>query len=234
MAYTALTLINRAYNLSRIVSPGLQTVTGAQQSQGLFLLNALLEVKSADIRLIPYFRQYDGVFIIGQESYFITGLVGIESMTFNIGTVRYSMEYVDRKQYFGSGRVDNINSLPFNYHYERVLDGSNVYVYYLPAQAYPFKIWGKFALTDVVLTTDLTTVYDNFYIEYLRYALAEYICEDNGVNFAPQSMKRMQIIEKKLTDVSPPDLTLQKASTLNDNPGLSWADINIGRGWRPY
>lgn len=231
MAYTALTLINRAYNLSRIVSRGLQTVTGTQQETGLFLLNAILDTKGINTRLIPYFVEYNSVFVVGQETYFIPNLYAIETMTFNIQTIRYPMTKMSRKPYFGTGRANNIPSLPFNYHLERQYGGSNVYVYYLPMQAYAFKIWGKFGLTDVSINTDLSLVYDNFYIEYLRYALADYICEDSGVSFNPQSAARLKQLEKILLDVNPPDLSISKVSTLQNKRALNWAEINIGMGW---
>lgn len=233
MAYTALTLINRAYNLSRLVSRGLQTVTGAQQDNGLFLLNAILDTKGINTRLIPYFQEFDSTFVIGQEKYFIPNLYAIETMTFAIQSVRYPMGKISRKPYFGNARANNIMSLPFNYHLERQQGGSNVYVYYLPNQAYPFQIWGKFGLTDITLNQDLSLVYDNFYIEYLRYALAEYICEDSGVSFAPQSAKRLAQIEHSLLDINPPDLTISKVSTLQNTYVLNYAVANLSTGWLP-
>jgi hypothetical protein len=233
MAYFCSELITRAYYLSRIVSRGLQSLTDYQIADGLYLLNALFDIKSVNTRLIPYFTEYDGVFVPNQELYFIQNLCGIETMTFNIQTVRYPMTQVNRKNYFGTARVDNIASLPFNYHVEREENGSNVYVYYLPLNNYPFKIWGKFGLTNVTLTTDLSLVYDKFYIEYMRYALADYICDENGVSFAPQSKMRLKQLEKILLDVSTPDLTLQKISTLQDRYVLNYAQANIGVGWTP-
>jgi hypothetical protein len=233
MAYTALTLIDRAYNLSRIVSRGLQSVTGTQQEQGLFLLNAILDTKGTNTRLIPYFSQYDGTFVAGQETYFIPNLYGVESMTFNIGSVRYPMAQVPRKAYFGAARANNISSLPYNYHVERKYGGANVYVYYLPNNTYAFQIWGKFGLTNVTLNQDMSLTYDNFYLEYLRYALAEYICEDSGVNFAPQSAARLKQYEKILLDVSPPDLTIGKLSTLQNTRVLNYAIANLSTGWLP-
>ncbi len=231
MAYTALTLINRAYNLSRLVSRGLQQVTAPQQETGLFLLNAILDTKGVNTRLIPYFQEYDGTFVIGQETYFISNLYAVETMTFNIQTVRYPMNKQSRDKYFGSARVDNVYSLPYMYHVERKYGGANVYVYYPPNQAYTYKIWGKFGLTNVTLHQDLSLTYDNFYLEYLRYALADYICEDAGITFSPQSMARLKQIEKSLLDVSPPDLTIQKVSTMQESYALNYAQANIGGGW---
>lgn len=233
MAYTALQLITKAYYLSQIVSRGLQTVSGEQITDGLDLLNALLDVKGSDIRLIPYFERYEFPLIAGQEEYFIPNLLAIETLTFNIGDVRFSMEKTHRKQYFGNSRVDNITNLPFTWHVERELGGSRIYVYYLPGDAYAAKLTGKFSLTDVNLNTDLTTVYDLYYIEYLRFALAEYICADWGATFPDQAAMKYKEIRKKLLDVSPPDLTIQKVSYFNSKNVLDWQAINTGKGWWP-
>lgn len=233
MAYSALTLITRAWYLSGIVARNLETVSGDQITDGLFLLNTLLDFKASDLRLIPYFTRYAGTFVIGQETYNIPGLYAIESMTFNIGTVRYPMTELTRDIYFGSGRVDNILSLPFSYHLERTKGGSNVYVYFLPNQAYVFNLSGKFALTDVTLMQDMSLVYDAFYLEYLRYALAQFFCNEYSIAFAPEKLQMLRQYEKKLTDVSPPDLTMKKISFIGNHATMNWAQANIGMGYTP-
>ena len=234
MAYTALQLVTRAYYLSQVVSRQLQTVTGEQITDGLDLLNSLLDIKGSDVRLIPYFTRFDFPTVTGQELYFIPNLLSIETLTFNIGVVRYPMNKMGRKDYFGQGRVDNIQSLPFTWHLERELDGSNVYLYFVPDQVYLMKLSGKFSLTDVSLNTDLSLFYDSYYIEYLRYALAEYICSDWSVNFPEQAAKKFSEIRKKLMDISPPDLSLRKNSYLSDaNETLDWQHVNISPGYNP-
>jgi len=227
MAYTALTLINKAYYLSQVVSRDLQQVSGSQQSDGLDLLNALLEIKSSDLRLIPYFQEYDFNTVQGQEEYFVPGLLEVQTMTFNIGPVRFNMSQKFREQYRGEGRVDNTQSLPFTWNVERCLGGANVSLYFVPQQIFPMKIWGKFALTNVTLQTDLSLIYDGYYIEYLRYALAEYICSDWAINFPEQAAMKYKEIRKKLTDVAPFDLTMKKLSTLSKNQTMNWALTNI-------
>jgi len=77
---------------------------------------------------------------------------------------------MSRKDYFAGPRVDNINSLPYSYRVERELGGSRIYLYFKPESNYVMKISGKYALTDVALNTDLSLLYDTYYIEYLRYA----------------------------------------------------------------
>jgi len=234
MAYTARQLITKSYYLSGIVARRLQSVSGNQLSDGLDLLNDLLAVKTVDQRLIPYYREYALTAVIGQEKYFIADLIAVETFTFNIGSVRYSTTPASRKQYFGTGRVDTIQSLPYNWHIERKLGGSDLYIYFLPNTNYPMKIWGKFGLTEVAdENVDLSLTYDKFYIEYLRYALAEYICADYNIMFQPQSAQKLKELEYTLIDLSPKDLTLQKFSTLQSDTGVNYADVNLGRGWRP-
>src|SRR3990167_9822976 len=127
MAYTALKLITKAYYLSQVVSRSLQVVSGEQITDGLELLNALLDFKSTDIRLVPYYRQYDFNTVQGQELYTIPDLLSVETLTFNIGAVRYSLEDMTRHGYFQPYRIDNVQSLPYQYRVERKLDGANVY-----------------------------------------------------------------------------------------------------------
>jgi hypothetical protein len=233
MAYLASTLITRSWYLSKIVARNLQNVSGDQMNDGLDLLNFLLEFKSSDLHLIPYWTRFSFNLVANQEMYFIPNLVDVETMTFNIGTIRYSMLDVSRRTYFGAGRVDNISSLPYNYHVERTQGGSNIFIYFLPSQNFPANITGKFALTNVSLTTDLTTVYDNFYIEYLRHALMEYMCNEYNTPVPSGAARTLQKITEKLGDVSPPDLSMQKMSSLNTQTGLNYADVNLGNGWRP-
>lgn len=233
MAYLASTLVTRSWYLSGIVARKLQQPSGDQINDGLDLLNFLLSFKSADINLIPYWTKYDFSLISGQEAYFIPNLVAVETMTFFIDQIRYSMLQVSRDNYWGSGRAENIKSLPYNYHVERALDGSNIYVYFLPQDNYPAQILGKFALTNVSLNTDLSLIYDDFYIEYLRHALAEYMCNEYGVIFPIGAASKMRQIVSKLQMVAPPDLSMQKMSSLQKQTGLNYGDVNIGRGWRP-
>lgn len=233
MTYTVTDLITRAYYLSQIVSRELETVSGQQLGDGLIWLNALLSLKSAYTRVIPYYQQFEFNAVPGQEEYFVPNLVTPETLTFNIGPVRYSTQPTSRRSYFGAGRVDNITSLPFNWHFERTLNGSNIFLYFVPDQAYPIKIWGKFGFDNVQLNTDLLITYDEYYIDYLRYRLAMRICSEYGIPLQPQAMNELAELEEAMTDVSPPDMTLVKISSLQGENALNWGDINIGRGFRP-
>lgn len=238
MSYTAQELITRAWYLSSIVSRSLDTPDADQIKEGLEFLNELLSNKTLDMGLIPYFRQYDFVATPGVGVYPITNLIDIESMVFYItsggGTsVRYSMEYQNRIDFFGTPRAEGINSLPYIYHFERTLTGSTVYVYFLPVSAYPFTIWGKFGLTLVpTLQTDLSLTYELNYLGYLRYALAQYMCQEYNVSFSADCTRNLMEMENKIRGQSPLDLEIQKISSLTRRQGPDiYGQVNLGNGW---
>lgn len=233
MAYTARTLITRAYYLSRVVARGLQTVSGQQISDGLFLLNALLGFKGTDTRLIPYWTRGSFPTITAQESYFVDGLLELETLTFNLQDVRFGMNGQTRRQYFGQSRINQLESLPFTYHTERELGGMRIYLYFVPDAVYTVEYTGKFALSDVTLDQDLSLTYDSFYLEYLRYALTEYICEEFAVTMPDQTRAKYKELEKKLMDVSPPDLSLQFIDYFGDNTSINWGVVNLSKGYLP-
>ncbi len=233
MAYPALQLINRAYYLSQVVARELQEVSGAQITDGLFLLNSILDFKSSDLRAIPYFKEYVFNAVIGQEKYSVPNLLYLDTLTFNIGPVRYAMNDVSRKDYFGSPRVDNIQSLPFSYRPERTLDGMDIYLYFEPESNYVMKAWGKFGFDEVTLTTDLSLTFDLYYLEYLRFKLAEQICSDWGTTFPEASQRILSQYEKKILDVSPPDLSIQKRGYFGGQFGFDWQMVNLFKGYIP-
>lgn len=234
MAYLAQELIARSWYLSGIVARNAQTVSGDKISDGLNLLNALLDWKTIETDLIPFWS-YNIAFstVAGQEEYFISNCVAVESVTFNLQSVRYATDYITRKVYFGAGRIDNVETLPFNWTFNRGKGGGTLYLYFIPDQIYPLKIMGKFALTDVSLTTDLLTVYESAYVEYLRYALAQYMCSEYGVTFNSETNNVLKEMKRQLMYVSPPDLSMVKTSILTRGSGINFGDVNLGRGYRP-
>lgn len=260
MAYTAQELITRSWFLSGIVARNLQVPTGDQISDGLQMLNDLLNFKQIETDLIPYWQYITFNAVPQQEYYFLPFVAEIETSTFNLGVVRYPMVVTSRTNYFGSSRVDNIYTLPFSWNYDRAVGGGTFATYFIPDQPYPMKMKVKIFLVDVTLQTDLQNVtesfvntfnvpnyttysflnnsiqgYDTSYIEYLRYTLARYMCSEYGVLFNPQSEKIFQSYQRKLMYMSPPDLSNKKLSILyaDSNPGYNWGDANLGFGWRP-
>lgn len=234
MAVTVTDLITRAYYLSQVVSRELQTVSGSQISDGLYLLNALLDFKSTDTRLIPYYNRTTFNTVGGTEMYYRPGLLNVDALTFNIGTVRYSMRECTRDEYFAYPRVDNIQSLPFSYRVERVFGGSNIYLYFVPADVYVMNLSGKYALEEVAPGDDISLVYDKYYIEYLRHELANMICSDYGATLPDATMETLMEYRKKLLTVSPPDLSIQSQNYFDSGTGLDWQWVNLGVGYVPF
>lgn len=236
MSYTLLQLITNAYYLSGKVSRQFETVQGDDLTDGLRLLNTVLSTQAIKKRMIPFFSYYTFNTVVGTEDYLIPNLLEIENITFNIDVVRFPITIEDRTQYFGSFRVDNVTTLPSRWHLEREKTGSRIFLFPLPAAVYVVKLWGKFGLLSVSktdLSTDLESIYETNYIEYLRYLLARKICAENNITFQQQANDELMRLEKIFRDVSPIDFTLQKQSLFKTDNTLNWGMVNLYKGWVP-
>lgn len=232
MAYTTLQLINNAYYESGIVSRGFETVSGQQANDGLQFLNELIADKTVENGLIPYYEELDFPAIPGQEKYFIPDLIEIETFVFFIDTVRYQTENRARREYFGSSRADNIQSLPGSWHMERCFKGANLYIYFKPNQAYPLTIWGQFRLQSVTINQDLSLTLDTFYTTYLKFDLAARLCAEYNYSIPPGVAKALASYEDNISKKSGPmDLRLVKLSSLQRRGGINYGQVNIGHGW---
>lgn len=236
ITYTVNELITNAFYLSHVRSKDFQTVGGDDITVGLMLLNEVLGETSANTKMIPYYQEYVVNAVIGQEKYFIPDLVEPFSFTFNMTTVRYATNRLSRFQFHATTRIDGVIALPFDASFERTLGGCNLYVQYLPADTYPFKIWGKFALSLYSysdLSTDMLLTYDMYYIRNLRHQLAREICNYYGVQLDPQVKSSLEEIEANVNDLNVIDLTSQKINYYDDKTGLGWAEVNLGKGFTP-
>jgi hypothetical protein len=153
--YTVLKLITNAFYLSGIVAREFQTVTGAQAQDGLDILNDILDDTAVENDMIPYYTQYFINLSPGVYSYFIPNLIKADTLVFFINGIRFSTTEMQRRQFFGVARADNVQSLPFSWHTERVANGAMLYLYFLPDQGYPVEIWGQFKLNQVQINQDL-------------------------------------------------------------------------------
>jgi hypothetical protein len=199
-------LISSAFYLSAIVSREFETVSGSQMEEGLSVLNEILSVQNIGPATIPYYGNFSFTGIIGQEKYTVPNLISVDAITFNLSNVRYNLRALDRSRYFGMSRVDNINSLPSYYFFDRQLGVGEIYVYYLPASDYEFNINGKFALQSVTLDQDLSTTLDPFYIRYLRYYLAKSLCSEYQDEVPRGVLQELSLLNKKIKYFSGVDL----------------------------
>ncbi len=234
MAYPVAQLIADSFYLSGKRTEGLQPVKGPDIIKGLRLLNAFLAFKTANKRLIPYYSQYDLTAVIAQEMYFIPNLISIETFTWELQGVRMYSNHQTRVDYFGSARVQSVMAPPYSWHEERCKGGMNLYLFFQPDQTYPLTIWGKFSLTSVVLSQDLEATMDDYYIEYLRYGLTDYICDDANITMQASAKKKLEAYEKQITDISPPDLRTKKISAFGGCGSIGfYGYANLGKGWVP-
>lgn len=233
MAYTTNELITGAYYASGVVSREFETVSGGQIGDGLNWLNDILEEKTVDDGMVPYESTYTFTAVPGQEVYVIPNLIAIDTLVFFLNSVRFSMDYNKRNNYFGSNRVENIQTLPYQWYFERQLGGGNLYIYFTPDRAYPMELHGTFRLSEVALFQDLSLTLDRFYITYLRYALAERICSEFNYVTPPNVVKQLGKYEGWIDKKSKLlDLRLDKVSSLNSNTTTyAWCYINLGRGF---
>ena len=215
MVYPTTQLISEAFYTSGLVSRTFQQVDGDQVGTGLAKLNEILSDTAIEDDMIPYFTSaYDFYAVAGQEMYFIPNLSKIETLTFFINTIRYQMSKVSQDLYYGSARAENVKSLPYHWHCERCLNGSNLFIYFFPDTNYPMQLTGLFRLQNVTLDQDLALSLDQYYINYLQYRLADRLC--TAYNFEPpaglakQLLQYQQMISKRS---SPMDLKINKIST---------------------
>lgn len=224
-------LINRAYYLSGIVGRDLDQVQGSEGRDGLFWLNQLLSEKSMNGDYLPYYSHLIVPYVNGQEKYFVPGLITADPIAFNIGDVRYSMRGENRRTYWGNARADNIDSLPYQYYYERVNGGMDIYFYFKPSGITNFTVTGLTALPQVINDTDLSASLDDFYQLFLMFELAEYLCMWNQITLPPKTQQKLDQYRKTLYNMNPMDLRVNKVSIIRAQSALNYAQINIGKAW---
>jgi hypothetical protein len=233
MAYTTNELITGAYYASGVISREFETVSGGQIGDGLNWLNDIISEKVVDDGMIPYESTYTFTAVPGQEIYSIPNLIAVDTLVFFLNSVRFSMAYNKRNNYFGSNRVENIQTLPYQWYFERQKGGGNLYIYFTPDKSYPMELHGTFRLSEVALFQDLSLTLDRFYMTYLRYALAERICAEFNYVTPPNVVKQLGKYEGWIDKKSKLlDLRIDKVSSLkNTGQSYSWAYINLGRGF---
>lgn len=232
MPLTASELINRSFYDAQIVGKNFNTATNDQVKDGLFYLNNILAEKTADHALNPFYQTYSFTAVPDQEEYFIENLINVETLTFVWQTVRYPSQWFSRVEYFGTFRANTVTTLPLGWHLEREFGGARIFLYPLPNEPYEFTLWGQFGLTEVSLTTDLWTVYDRFFTDYLEKLLAKTLCMVYGKDVPPLIEAAVRRSEAMISNqVSAPDLKVRKTSTLSTGSAVNYAFVNMSNGW---
>lgn len=234
MVMLASELISDAWYLSGIVRRELQTVSGAQMSLGLKLLNTMFSLKSINPNLIPFYSFPTFNTVIGQESYFVEGLVSADVLTFTLdNTLRMSVLKKGRDSYRGSSRVNNIKSLMFDWNFERAKGGANIKLYFLPDKVYPVVVTGKVALTSVTEDTDLSLTYEDNYLFYLQNELAKYQCQAYRRALPDDIRQELEELRYSVDQLSPTDFTIEKLSGFKSSSIDPFVFANFSQGWLP-
>lgn len=234
MAYLTSQLITDSYYTSGIISRDFESPTGAQTSDGLRLLNEVLADRTIDESTIPYTDRLTMSATSGISEYFIPNLIDIEVFVFYIQSIRYQTRNQQRKDFLGSFRPTNIQSLPWNWHFERQLGGGKLFLYFIPDQAYPLEIWGSFRLSSVTLFQDLSLILDQFYTNFLKYLLAERLCQFGSYKVPQDVQMQLQKYFKWIANTTNVmDLSMQKISSLSTGASINYGIVNLSNGWMP-
>lgn len=235
MGTTVLRLISDAYYVTGIVAKEFEQVNPSQYDAGIRLLNEILTDKTIEQSMIPsYSVRKDFEAVIGQEMYFIPDMTRLDVLTFFIQDVRYSMVELDRAEYFGTSRANNILSLPYCWHQERTKGGTNIYMYFSPQENYIMQASGLYSVPLVSFNQDVESIYDAFFVSYLKYRLSQKLCIVYNITLPDAAKLELDRYEKQIRKRSAViDVKMKKISTLDLQGSLNYAQINIGDGKVP-
>lgn len=241
MTMTTRQLIGEAYLLTNIIGDDIEGISDNDINIGLIRLNDFLAKLGAKDNLVQYATVYNGTFVPGDgEKFFIPNLISISTFTYTLtdtntpsgNGVKIPLVNMSQYRYFGQARPTNVKTIPWAFHMERNLGGADVYLYFIPDKPYPFQIVGNFALQSTTLNQDLSTLYDPWYLLYLKYGLAIYICQARQTVPPASIVAEMRDIERAMTSLSPRDMTLRKSRYFSGKGGLTWADVSYRNVWR--
>lgn len=234
MPYPVTLLATGALYLSGVVSRDFQTPTNSQINLAIDWLNDILADKTVDVGMIPYYSSLNFYANAGQSEYFIPNLIEVETLVFYINEVRYATTSINRRAFRGEPRAENINSLPFNFNVERQLGGALVSLYFYPSVNYPITIWGLFRMQQVQTNQDLELTLDRFYINYMKYKLAERIDFEYNFDVPIGVTKQLTEYNAYINKLSAQmDTTMSKISALSPVArGINYGTVNIGP-WQP-
>lgn len=213
MATTSLQVITDAYYLSNVVSQQFQTITAYQGKQGLRLLNQVLQDKTIQQGLVPFYEPYDFTLSTGVQSYFIPNLINGDTFTYFVDQNRFPAERIGRMDMFGSFLPYGANSLPTFWNFQPTLNGTTLTLMLPPDRDYPAQIYGKFMFQNVTYTQDLELGLPGYYIGFLTFDLARRLGMANSQPVSAEVETEWQrYVDHIESQTAPVDYTYQKKS----------------------
>lgn len=210
-------VINEAFFKAQIYGQDYETLDPCELKKGLTNLQYVIAEKNSDDSTNPYYQTIEFSIAAGTPSIFIDNLIGVSTITFLLNsTLRYPVTMKSRKEFEGSFRAENIQTIPYTGFMERGVGGATIYFYPFPQQAYTFKLVGKFGLEQVTdYYTDMLLAYDLFYVEYLVFLLAARLRTDYGYEELASITKEIQKKEQIMANaIGPPDATCYVKSSV--------------------
>lgn len=224
-------IVNKAIYLSGLSSRVLDEPQPEYSADGLRWLNGFLAELGMTGREIPFITTYVFNAVVGQQTYFVPGLIDTDSVTFELGKVRYSMERVFNNNFYATARVNSVNSLMYKYYVQRLPNGSNIDFYFFPSQNFPIHVRGRFSYPPLTYDTQMDTIVDGGTQDFFIYKIAQRLCGYYGQMFSDANNAELARLEDYVRNMNAPDTTFQARMILCRNDLLNWGQINFGRGW---
>ncbi len=220
-----------AYQLISANSPN-TTLPGRTQSQGLKIINVLLNQYSANGLMITVEKQVDYTIGIGQQyvtfgssDYTPTPDVTTEgrlALLYNawltLDGVTYPLIDEKRTEFYSSYKYQPLSGLP---RYIIVVPQTNLtscQIYPSPSQEYLISFFGKFQLSKLTLNDDLSEL-PTYYELFFQYAIAKYLAYSTGRSQAwtPELEAVYLKLEQDVIAVTPMnlDINVNNESWLN-------------------
>ena len=226
------TLIAHAFYLSQIKSREAEGVEAWESDDGLRLLNQIIASLGLSGAMLPYESTVALDCVVGQSDYVIARLVQVNYVILTDQTVRRPLSRLSEPEYVAANAVIGVTGLPYSYYIERQKGASLLNLYYAPDKPYPLSIRGRLAFQGVKLNTDLTTLFDDFFIGYLETKLAERVCGFYSHSVPDAVAAEVITLERSLNQLTGRDLSIRKRSLFNGNSSQS-APPSLDTGWRP-
>ena len=227
-------LISNAYKDGQIASESGDEITTSDIQRGLRQLNNIFTSINTGKNLITYITTTELDFISKQEVYNVD-FVSLKYAYFLLGDLRYNLEIKNIVDYYDSASIESVSGVPSMLWVEPKPDFTiDIHVYMFPSTPYKLFLRG-FKAFKLIEISDINTVIPielNPFISYLTYKTAFYLRQvmsmppntslDNMIAEAEMGLRSTAV---KATKVSPPKMGRGR--------GTTWADVNLGRGWKP-
>lgn len=225
MVQTVKQFVTDAYQLISANTPTVP-LQGNDMSKGIQLLNQLLRAYSGTGLLLTIARQVDFTVGIGQTEITFADpdypgvadlkvgrLANLADAWLTLDGVTYPLIPLNRDVFLQSYKYDPQLGLPrfiITYNEDNL---TRLRIYPGPSQVYNLSVYGKFETTTLI-ENDTMSNFPNYYIPYLQFAVAKYLCAFKGRAAAWTDFleKQYDDFKKDIESVSTVNVVIQSAN----------------------